>query len=60
MLLGEFVWNKNLGPGIPEAKDSLAAKNLTGVDEDVDTKVWIPGANSTEEQGEKGRGGGDT
>jgi hypothetical protein len=47
-LFGEFVWNEK-GPGIPEAKDSFAAKNLTGADGDTGTEVWIPGANSIED-----------
>lgn len=45
----EFAWNEKLGPGIPEATDSFAAKNLTGltgVDGDMahmGTELWIPG-----------------
>lgn len=38
-----------MGPGIPEATDSFAAKNLTGltgVDGDMGTELWIPGASS--------------
>lgn len=55
-MFGEFVWNEKLGPGIPEAKDSFAAKNLTG----VDGEIWIPGGRQFNRGLEKRRGGGST